>query len=322
MPLARTSHHATGEAGTADAARPRIIAVVPTYHPDGDVVRHIGTVAAQVDRVIVVDDGTGPTAEPILTQLAAAGVEVVRRPRNVGIAGALNAGVRLALADGADYVLNLDQDTQLPDGYVDACLRTFAAANRVTRLGIVCTDSVNGSPSLPSWYSPENLGLVPEAIQSGFLISRECLEKAGLFDERLVIDCVDTEYCVRVRGLGFRIAVASGTDISHTLGEMVPFRPFGIRMRNRTGDHLYQYHSPFRQYYIIRNNIDLVFRYFRVHPRWTLWVIKRQLGPAFDAVVSGPHRTKQAIAILVGGIHGLLRRRGMIPPALRKLLQT
>ncbi|MET0975867.1 MAG: glycosyltransferase, partial [Leifsonia sp.] len=299
---------------------PRVIAVVPTYHPDPDVVENVRSLARQVQRVIVVDDGSGSAADAILSGLASDSVDVIRLEQNSGIARALNVGVAAALEDGADYVVNTDQDTRLPDGYVESCLATFDRANPVTRLGIVCTDKVNGEPSIPTWWSPEGLGLVPESIQSGFVISRECLVTAGLFDERLVIDCVDTEYCLRVRDAGFRIAVSTDTDIAHSLGEMVPFRPFGIPMRNRTGEPMYQYHSPFRQYYITRNNIDLVFRNARKRPRWTLSVIKRQIGPAFDAVVSGPHRTKHAIALVVGGAHGLARRRGLIPTGLLRLL--
>lgn len=302
------------------SARPRVAAVVPTYRPGDDVPHHMRELISQVDALYVVDDGSGPAAEQVLAEVESAGARIIRLDRNRGIAAALNAGVRQALADGADYVVNTDQDTLLPAGYVEACLATFARANRVTRLGIVCADRVNGQPSIPTWYSPEGLGLVPEAIQSGFVISRETLERAGLFDERLVIDCVDTEYCIRVRDRGFRIAIAEGTDIAHELGEMVPFRPFGLRLRNRTGAFEYQYHSPFRQYYIVRNNIDLVYRTVRRHPRWAAAVVKRQIGPAIDAVVSGPKRWRHLVATLVGGVHGFFRIRGPIPAGLRRYL--
>ncbi|MDR5700365.1 glycosyltransferase [Agromyces aerolatus] len=299
---------------------PRVIAVVPTYHPDHDVVAHMRALRAQVDRLIVVDDGSGPAADGVLAEIEGLEASVVRLGRNRGIAGALNAGVREALADGADFVVTTDQDTDLPADYVADCLATFRAANPVTRLGIVCADRVNGQPSLPTWTSPEGLGLVPEAIQSGFVVAREVFERAGLFDERLVIDCVDTEYCIRVRDRGFRIAIARGTDIAHELGEMVPFRPFGLRRRNRTGAFEYQYHSPFRQYYIVRNNIDLVYRTARRHPRWAAAVVKRQIGPALDAVTSGPQRWRHLVATVVGGVHGFFRIRGPIPAGLRRYL--
>lgn len=300
---------------------PNVIAVMPTYHPDDDAVTHAAGLGAQVDGVVVVDDGSGEGVSGLLDGIAATGAEVIRFPRNRGIAAALNAGMRRALERGADYVLTVDQDTVLPDDYVATALREFELANPVTRIGIVCVDAVNGAPALPTWTSPEGFGLVPEAIQTGFVISRECLETAGPFDERLVIDTVDTEYCLRVRDHGFRIAIARGTDIRHAIGRRAELRPFGIPMRHEDGRiATYQYHSPFRRYYIARNNIDLIFRYVRTQPRWVLQVVKRETGGMITSIVSGPQRLAQLAAITTGTAHGFVRRRGMIPGWLKTLI--
>ena len=205
---------------------------------------------------------------------------------------------------------------------MSTALGLFARGNPVTRLGIVCVDAVNGAPALPTWISPEGFGLVPEAIQTGFVISRECLETVGLFDERLVIDCVDTEYCLRVRDHGFRIAVARGTDIRHSIGRRAELRPFGVPLRHRESGRIatYQYHSPFRRYYIARNNIDLILRNLTRRPRWVLAVLKREMGGMIVSMVSGPQRVAQVLAITTGTVHGLFRRRGMIPGWLKALI--
>jgi rhamnosyltransferase len=298
-----------------------VIAVVPTYRPNDDVIGRLTALRRQVDDVIVVDDGSGTSATDVLDALGRAGLEVIRLPRNGGIAGALNAGTRRALEHGAEFVLNVDQDTDLPDDYVSTALDVFTRASPVTRVGVVCVDAVNGAPSLPTWTSPEGFGLVPEAIQTGFVISRECLETAGLFDERLVIDCVDTEFCLRVRDHGFRIAVAKGTNIGHSIGRRAELRPFGVPLRHENGRiATYQYHSPFRRYYIARNNIDLMLRNLVRRPRWVATVLKREMGGMIISMVSGPQRLAQVLAITTGTLHGLVRRRGMIPDWLKRLV--
>ena len=201
-------------------------------------------------------------------------------------------------------------------------LDLFARGNPVTRLGIVCVDAVNGAPALPTWISPEGFGLVPEAIQTGFVISRECLETVGLFDERLVIDCVDTEYCLRVRDHGFRIAVATGhrhPALDRTARRATPVRhPHAPSRDGRIAT--YQYHSPFRRYYIARNNIDLILRNLTRRPRWVLAVLRREMGGMIVSMVSGPQRVAQVLAITTGTVHGLVRRRGMIPGWLKALI--
>ncbi|MET0855074.1 MAG: glycosyltransferase [Microterricola sp.] len=299
---------------------PLIIAVVPTFNPDADVTVRLEALAAQCDAVIVVDDGSGDRAEPALAGIEAAGYVLLRHAGNRGIAAALNTGIAAALDRGADYVVNLDQDTLVPPGYVAACLAVFDGAARATRLGIVCADAINGSPSIPPRHSPEGFGLVGEAIQSGMVISAECLRVAGLMDERLFIDCVDTEFCLRVGESGFRIAVASGTNLQHALGAQVPFKPFGVQRMRDGRPALYQYHSPVRRYFITRNNIDLGLRYLRRQPRWVASAVRRESVPAVKHIVGGPHRLRHLLAAICGTAHGLIRRRGPLSPSLRRAL--
>jgi rhamnosyltransferase len=299
-----------------------VIAVVPTFRPDEALLDGLRALAPQVGSIIVVDDGSPAESRLLLDSVQDAGFEVVRSPRNAGIAAAINVGIRIALERGADFVLTIDQDTVLPPRYVADCLAAFTLASAATRLGIVCTDRVNGQPSIPEHFTKEGLGLVREAIQSGFLISASCLAECGLFDERLFIDCVDTEYCLRIAQHGYRIAVGPGTDIRHSLGEQAPLRPFGFPVRNRdTGEiETYEYHGPTRRYFITRNNVDLFLRYARVRPRWVVSAIKREISPTVTTIVSGPQRGRQLLATLVGAAHGLVRRRGPLTPSLRRVL--
>ncbi len=305
-----------------DHPAPRVIAVIPTFRPDMAVIDGLLSMAKQVHSVVVVDDGSPSDPLGILDRLESAGAQVIRKPTNSGIAAALNVGITRALALGANYVLTVDQDTILPPQYVADCVSAFRISSAATNLGIVCTDKVNGQPSIPERYTAEGLGLVREAIQSGFLISAECLAECGLFDERLFIDCVDTEYCLRIAQRGFRIAVGPGTDISHSLGEQVALRPFGLARREPSTGAIatYEYHGPIRRYYIARNNVDLYLRYFRIRPRWVVSAIKRELSPTATTIVSGPHRLRQLVATAVGGYHGIIRQRGPIAPFLRRVL--
>lgn len=194
-----------------------VVAVVPTFRPDETLIERLDALSAQVNTVIVVDDGSPLDSREILDRVEPAGYQLVRSTQNRGIAAALNTGVRLALERNADFVLTMDQDSALPADYVAACLRAFALADPATRLGVVCSDRINGEPSIPERYTAEGLGIVREAIQSGFLISAECLRECGLFDERLFIDCVDTEFCLRIAERGYSIAVGPApTSLTHS----------------------------------------------------------------------------------------------------------
>lgn len=301
---------------------PRVIAVIPTFRADAALFEGLRACSTQVHSIIIVDDGSPDDNGGVLRRVEEDGWELIRSPSNRGIAAAINVGIRLALDRGADYVLTLDQDTVLPHHYVSDCITAFRMADAATNLGIVCTDRINGQPSIPEQYTAQGLGLVREAIQSGFLISAECLAACGLFDERLFIDAVDTEYCLRIAQHGYRIAVGPGTDITHSLGERAELRPFGIARRDAASGAVktYEYHGPMRRYFIIRNSVDLWLRYARIRPRWVISAIKREVRPTFTTVLSGPKRRRQLAATLIGAVHGLLRKRGAMSPALRRLL--
>ncbi len=300
----------------------RVVAVVPSFHPEQAVRTRIQSLRSQVDHVIVVDDGSGPAADAILSDIAADGHQVIRLPVNRGIAAALNRGTAAALANGADHVLTLDQDTVLGAGYVDICLDVLARARPGTRLAAVCADRINGAPAIPSYRTPEGLGVVRVSLQSGMVIPRVAIEEIGPFDERLFIDLVDTEFCLRAGSRGWLVVVADGTSIDHQLGERIARASSrGSRDRDRPSS-TYEYHSPLRRFYITRNTVDLVLRWMFREPRWTLSFLRQQGKDLALAVSVGPGRAKQLLAELVGALHGLVRHRGPAGPTLRRMLAT
>lgn len=298
----------------------QVIAIVPIYRPDAEVIQRLNAVSAQVSEVIVVDDGSPSSFDRVLAAFEAAGHTVIRHEANRGIAAALNTGSRKALDNRADYILTIDQDTLVPTGYVDACLKVFDSVVSATNLGVVAVDRINDAPSIPPRQSPEGFGLVEEAIQSGMVISARCLDVCGLFDERLFIDCVDTEFCLRIGDHGYRIAIAPGSQIIHELGERAPLRPFGIGLAHDGVPRTYEYHGPYRRYFIMRNNVDLWLRYRSVRRRWVLSSIRREFTPTMTTIGSGPQRFRQLLATVVGIAHGLRRVRGPMPKRVRMLV--
>ena len=95
------------------ADRASVVALIPAYLED----RHIRDVASrtlkQLDRLVVVDDGsTDRTSE----EARAGGAEVIRHELNRGKGAAIKTGLRNLLEEGVEYVLLLDGDGQhLPE---------------------------------------------------------------------------------------------------------------------------------------------------------------------------------------------------------------
>ncbi len=95
-----------------------IAVVIPAYRVAQTIAGVVLAVPQSITRIYVVDDacpeGSGDAA-------AAAGdgrVEVLRHTENMGVGGATTTGYRRALADGAEVVVKLDGDGQMPPALI------------------------------------------------------------------------------------------------------------------------------------------------------------------------------------------------------------
>jgi glycosyltransferase involved in cell wall biosynthesis len=89
----------------------RLVAVVPAYNEAGAIGRVVDEIAASepAPDVVVIDDASTDETAAIA---AAHGAVVLRLPFNVGIGGAVQAGLRYALQEGYDLAVRLDGDGQ------------------------------------------------------------------------------------------------------------------------------------------------------------------------------------------------------------------
>ncbi|HWL00864.1 MAG TPA: glycosyltransferase [Microbacteriaceae bacterium] len=281
-----------------------VVAVVAAFRPDDGFRERVRVLLEQVESVVIVDDGSG------VPPIAEERIDWIAHPTNLGIGAALNTGVARARSLGATHVLTLDQDTLLHPDYVASVSGAFDAAT-ITRAGVAVADVINGVASIPTWHSPEGLPLAPEAIQSGMLVSVDCIDDAGAFDERLFIDSVDREFCHRIRERGWAVVIASGASIEHEIGRLEPLRAGGS----------YEWHAPFRQYYIARNGVIVARRFRHAEREWSNAMLRATFDEARKLVRNGPRRAKHALASGIGVLHGLVGVGGRIPRTLERLLR-
>jgi rhamnosyltransferase len=85
-------------------------------------------------------------------------------------------------------------------------------------------------------------------IASGMLIINSSLEKIGLMDEKLFIDYVDTEWCLRSKSLGYSFFMIPDAKLEHEIGDTnIKFFCYRVPV-----------HSPWRRYYRVRNGFLLL----------------------------------------------------------------
>ncbi|MCD4533148.1 glycosyltransferase [Nocardioides sp. cx-169] len=273
--------------------------IIPAYNPDERLVASVTHLGSQF-RVVVVDDGSGAAFAWSALEAAI----VLRSATNLGVASALNIGLSYALAHGAQYLVMLDQDSQMTTENVRNLVDVIQGDDQ-GEIGAVGPGSV-AHLSYGGVSGEAGLIEVPEVLQSGMTVRREVLEACGLMDESLVIDGVDTDFCLRLRRQGYRVLADPRVRLEHQLGDSAeqparrigPFRP------------LVTHHNPTRRYYMNRNRVRLLRRYGRVEPRWAALTIRRTVVGDVMAAAVESNRREKVRAILTGLRDGMLGRSG------------
>jgi GT2 family glycosyltransferase len=173
-------------------------------------------------RVIVVDNGSeGDDAAEIRREFGGF-AEVIETGENLGFAGGANAGIRRALAEGAEYVLLLNNDVVVAPGFLEPLV---AAAQARPRLAAACPKayfqdrpdviySTGGAVSLWTGTARQigrgerDRGQYGSIARRDYadglcmLIPARALREVGLLDEDYFLYWEETDWCLRARERG------------------------------------------------------------------------------------------------------------------------
>lgn len=97
-----------------DTGGARVAVVIPSYRVRQHIIGVIESLPAHVSLIYVVDDACPEsTGEWVHSQCGDPRVRVIRNIANLGVGGAVMAGYRQAIADGADIIVKMDGDGQM-----------------------------------------------------------------------------------------------------------------------------------------------------------------------------------------------------------------
>ena len=243
----------------------KIAAIIVSYNSE-KVFRCYESIKEQVDLTIIIDNGTKD--KDIISKLGKTASEenklkVILLGENLGIAAALNKGAFYAKDNGFDWILTLDQDSEILQGSVAKIMTDFNSLEDSTKekCAIVSYNYKRRSidPITDTEENPEKFKKVKILITSGNIIKISVLDKIGCFNEKLFIDQVDHDLNFRLRKNGYILLQSNYYAIIHEMGTI----------ENKRG-HITSSHSPIRRYYISRNSVYILKKYFFFEPDFVL----------------------------------------------------
>jgi len=255
----------------SDTMKSQVCGVVISYKPSPDLLNTIQLALSQLAHVIIVDNTPTEESPDVLNRLGQQQAStIIRNMRNLGVASALNIGMRQALKMGFLWVITLDQDSWMRDGYVEEMLSTYRKAAERTCVGMLCPRYQDARLGRVDAAPRAMNGEVSICITSGAMIRSETFDLLGPMEDDFFIDSVDHEYCLRMRQAGLKIIECPRAILVHSLGRITEHALLGRNFPTSN-------HSARRRYYITRNRLVLMRRYFSKDREWTVTEFKRMV---------------------------------------------
>ncbi len=246
---------------------PRVAIILLNYNGlalTQDCLRSLRDIDYPEARALVVDNGSTSDETVALRKEFGDTIDLFRIQEPRGFCGGNNQAMRLALAHGYDYLLLLNNDTTVEPDFLSHLVSVMESDRGIGVIGPKIVryydrsklDSIGGSLRLglaryvnfrqPYARVRSNLTFITGCA---FMLRRQAAEQVGFLDEEFYAYWEESDYCLRLRRAGWRIACAPQSVIYHKVGQT-----------NRYLSNLYIY-------YMIRNG----FLCMRKNGRWYQW---------------------------------------------------
>lgn len=191
-----------------------VAAIVVMYHPAEDVLAKIIRYSTFLNNIIVVDNTDGVDQSEAFKYLAN-NIFYMPLHANYGVAYALNIGVQKALTLGCLWTILLDQDSTLDEKILCTTINAI-----VPGVGIISPVQISKDKERRQLINKSGAVDVLLTMTSGSILNLQAYKVCGGFEEKLFIDFVDNEYCLRLQKKGYRVMQCLDALLDHPLGDI------------------------------------------------------------------------------------------------------
>ncbi|KAB8043345.1 glycosyltransferase family 2 protein [Janthinobacterium aquaticum] len=291
--------------------RKGVFAIIVAYNPNLiNILRLISILNHQVEKIIVVDNGSANCSELRAGCATAENIEIIAFDKNFGIAYAQNCGIDFARNAKAEYLIFFDQDSTIKEDFVFLLKNYFLKLSESSKVAVVAPifkDEKKGffyplirlrKFGLRRRITPdgsENFPIqVSFVISSGTFTSMAVVNEVGNMHSDFFIDYVDIEWCLRAAHAGYSLFAVPAVSMMHSIGDRsILF----IRWRLAI-------HSEWRRYYRIRNSFFL-YHFSHVPKILALREIFVNIIHQFILIATQKNKKKQIKYLMSGILDGI-----------------
>lgn len=276
-----------------------IACIIVTYNPNNEFMECFNSLINQVDYIYIVDNSSSKESLEVLYYIESVfknKVSLILNDENLGIATALNIGIKKALNDNSRWILTMDQDSKASPNMIAKILEVYNTINENERKDILSIFPNFVDKRVQS--IEENLNMdfyeyVDADITSGNLLKAEIFDKVGFFDDSLFIDLVDTDFCMKLNEKNIKMIKIRDAILYHNIGESQSVKSIFGRFNVSN-------HSALRRYYMTRNRFYIWKRYKHLNS-FTLNRDKRLFKKEFIKIILGEKNKINKIKMIFRG---------------------
>ena len=238
----------------------KVAAIIVSYNPDKNLLDSVNLLISQVEKIIIVDNGSIEEKRKDISSIKDIDnerIEIIFNEENLGIATALNIGVREALKQGFNWILTMDQDSKASKDMVEKMFEVYNNIDEKERKSILSIFPNFVDKRIQSIEENSVMNTyeyVDADITSGNLVNSEVFDKVGFFDDSLFIDLVDTDFCMRLNEKNIKMIKVRDAILYHSLGESQSVKSIFGKFNTSN-------HSALRRYYMTRNRFYIWEKY-------------------------------------------------------------
>ena len=192
-------------------------------------------------------------------------IHIIKNENNVGFSQANNQGIKYSIKNGFDYVLLLNNDTIIKNDLIDSLIQQSSTLNQKIIQPLIL--NYDGSKIWNAGGKINNFFGTFQILGKGkgfknfkrnrtytdwftgccVLIKLEIFNHVGYFDERFFAYYEDVDYSIRLKKMGYSIALMTNSYLQH-------YESASSKSINKSEGNL----SPYVHYLNIRNHILLL----------------------------------------------------------------
>ncbi len=284
----------------------RIDGIVILYNPDETVVKNITSYVNCIDKLYIVDNSEKKNIDLISRIMdISKKVEYIDNGGNQGIAKALNMGAKLAIKNGANWLLAMDQDSYFEKNEISIYIQNIVEFKDKDNVAIFAPNTSTPTYSIYSKRDTNSFVDSTVIITSGSVINLDLFSKIGEFDENLFIDEVDHDYCLRAVANNYRVIMFNNIFLNHQIGIVKK-----IKLLNK--EKSITIHSPVRNYYAMRNVLYMRKKHKNNFGSWTKKRVSYVIKDNLRNLIFGEYKLRRIFFILKGIIDFHLNNMGKI----------